>query len=36
MIIAQQPTQSVAALNKLLLVVDVRGTRKQQDVTLPW
>jgi hypothetical protein len=35
MVIAQQPTQSLAALNRLLLVVPVRGTRKQQDVTLP-
>ena len=35
MIIAQEPTQSLAALNRLLVVADVRGTRKQQDVILP-
>ena len=35
MIIAQEPTQSLAALNRLLGVADVRVTRKQQDVILP-
>jgi len=35
MVIAQEPTQSLAALNMLLLAVDVGVTRKQQDVTLP-
>ena len=34
MVIAQQPAQSLAASNGLLLVADVRVTRKQQDVAL--
>ena len=34
-IVAQVPTQSLAALNRLLVVADVRVTRKQQNVTLP-
>jgi hypothetical protein len=34
-IVAQEPTQSLAALNRLLVVADVRVTRKQQNVTLP-
>jgi hypothetical protein len=34
-IIAQEPTQSLAALNRLPLGAGVRVTREQQDVTLP-
>ena len=34
MVIAQEPTQSLPALNKLRLVGDIRITREQQDVTL--
>ena len=34
-IITQEPTQSLAALNRLLLAAGVRVTREQQDVTLP-
>jgi hypothetical protein len=34
-IVAQEPTQSLAALNRLLVVADVRVTRKQENVTLP-
>ena len=34
-IIAQEPTKSLAALSRLLVVADVRVTRKQEDVTLP-
>ena len=33
-IITQEPTQSLAALNRLL-AAGVRVTREQQDVTLP-
>src|SRR5262245_52452345 len=34
MVIAQEPTQSLPALNRLRLVGDMRITREQQDVTL--
>src|SRR5215468_6113557 len=34
MVIAQEPTQSLPALNRLRLVADIRITREQQDVTL--
>jgi hypothetical protein len=34
MVIAQEPTQSLPALNTLRLVADIRITREQQDVTL--
>ena len=34
MVIAQEPTQSLAALNWLRLAADIRITREQQDVTL--
>src|SRR5690349_13955560 len=34
MVIAQEPTQSLPALNRLRLVGDIRITREQQDVTL--
>jgi hypothetical protein len=34
-IITQEPTQSLAALNRLLLGAGIRVTREQQDVTLP-
>src|SRR5215475_15670415 len=33
-VIAQEPTQSLPALNRLRLVADIRITREQQDVTL--
>src|SRR5262245_23998947 len=34
MVIAQEPTQSLPALNRLRLVGDIRITREQQDVSL--
>jgi hypothetical protein len=34
MVIAQEPTQSFAALNWLRLAADIRITSEQQDVTL--
>src|SRR5262245_5623164 len=34
MVIAQEPTQSLPALNRLRLVGDIRITSEQQDVTL--
>src|SRR5262245_43781096 len=34
MVIAQEPTQSLPALNRPRLVADIRITREQQDVTL--
>jgi hypothetical protein len=34
-IIAQEPTQSLAALNRLLIVADVRVTRKQENIPPP-
>jgi len=34
MVIAQEPTQSLPALNRLRLAADMRITREQQDVTL--
>ena len=34
MVIAQEPTQSLPALNRLRLVADIRITREQQDVIL--
>jgi len=34
-IITQEPTQSLPALNRLRLVADIRIKREQQDVTLP-
>ena len=34
MVISQEPTQSLAALNKLRLAADIRITREQQDVNL--
>src|SRR5215471_12151130 len=34
MVIAQEPTQSLPALNRLRLVADIHITREQQDVTL--
>src|SRR6185436_7675817 len=34
MVIAQEPTQSLPALNRLPLAADIRITREQQDVTL--
>src|SRR5262245_16236731 len=34
MVIAQEPTQSLPALNRLRLLADIRITREQQDVTL--
>src|SRR5262245_34046746 len=34
MVIAQEPTQSLPALNRLRLAADIRITREQQDVTL--
>src|SRR5215475_12837039 len=34
MVIAQEPIQSLPALNRLRLVGDIRITREQQDVTL--
>jgi hypothetical protein len=35
MVIAQEPTQSLAALNRLLLAGFIVVIRKQQDVALP-
>src|SRR5215510_205263 len=34
MVIAQEPTQSLPAFNRLRLVADIHITREQQDVTL--
>jgi hypothetical protein len=35
MVIAQQPAQSLAALKRQALAVDVCAARKQEDVVLP-
>ena len=35
MVIAQEPTQSLLALNRLLLAADIFITREQQDIALP-
>ena len=34
-IVAQEPTQSLTALNRLQVVADVRVTRKQENITRP-